>query len=431
MPRRILLWVSLAIATVAGCTSAPPPAPDDGPAGGVSTHVEMMDLKFAPATITVAVGATVTWTNHEVAPHTVTTMDPDRWGTPGSGDETEEWLAEGESWSFKFTEPGTYRYRCLPHSTASGAGMVGTVIVTGDGVAPAAEDDAAPTTTVVPDPRAPARSLPDADGVVRVSLETREVAAEFADGVGYTFWTFDGTVPGPMLRVRQGDTVELTLTNAGNSTMPHSIDLHAVSGPGGGAVLTQTPPGGTSTFRFEARNPGLYMYHCATPHVPTHIANGMYGLILVEPREGLPPVDREYFVVQGEIYPDGALGEAGMHAFDLGKLLEDRPEYFLMNGRVGALAGSGALTARTGETVRIYFGVGGFVASNFHVIGEVFDRVYAEGGFPPREHVQTTLVPAGGATIVEFEVDAPGTHLLVDHALSRAIDRGAVGTLEV
>jgi nitrite reductase (NO-forming) len=428
---------------VAGCTSPPNDyAPrDDGPArlnagaadgAGSAAHVEMKDVKFAPATLTIAAGTSVTWTNHDPMGHTVTPVDKAQWGTSGSGDAPAQWLQDGQTWSFRFTEPGVYEYYCLPHASESAShgwvGMVGTVIVGDAGRTKAAP---VPATRVVPDPVAPPRLLPSGDGKVHITLETREVPAQLADGVGYTFWTFGGTVPGPMLRIREGDTVEVNLVNSPDSTMPHSVDFHAATGPGGGAAATQTPPGESRSFQFKALNPGVFVYHCATPHVPSHIANGMYGLIVVEPKEGLPAVDREFYVVQGEVYTTGRLGAPGMQALDLQKLRGEDPEYFLFNGRVGALTGDGALTAEVGDTVRLFVGVGGFAISSFHVIGEIFDRVYPEGGFPPVEHVQTTLIPAGGATIVEFKVEVPGTYALVDHTLVRAIDRGAAGHLVV
>lgn len=440
--KRILPLALLAISVVlAGCAApdAPSTTPTPESTSSASTgKVEMKDITFSPAKLTVAVGATVTWTNRDAMGHTVTPTDKALWGSEGSGDDFDAWLQNGQSWSFTFTKPGTYKYYCIPHASKGSdgeyRGMVGTIVVGGgsDGGATVPQASApVPDRTVVPSPLAPARSMPDADGVVRITLETKEVDAQLADGTGYRFWTFGGTVPGPMLRVREGDTVEFTLKNAADSTMSHSIDLHAVTGPGGGAKATQTKPGESTSFHFKALDPGLYVYHCATPHIPSHVANGMYGLILVEPAAGLQPVDREFYVVQGEIYTQGKLGEKGMQGYSLEKLLDERAEYFLMNGRVGALTGDGALKARVNETVRIYFGVGAFVPSNFHVIGEVFDRVYPEAGFPFVENVQTTLVPAGGATIVEFKVEVPGTYILVDHALTHAIDRGAVGLLVV
>lgn len=282
-------------------------------------------------------------------------------------------------------------------------------------------------------PSAPPPLGRDKPARVRVEIETREREAEIADGVKYTFWTFGDTVPGPFIRVREGDTVELTLKNAEDSRFPHSIDLHAVTGPGGGAKATQTMPGGKMSFVWKALNPGLYVYHCATPHVPTHIANGMYGLILVEPAGGLPKADREFYVVQGDFYTEGRHGEKGAQAYSLEKTRMEQPEYVVFNGRVGALTGGGALKAKVGETVRLFVGNGGpNLVSSFHVIGEIFDRVYPEGavGLPPLENVQTTLIPAGGAAIVEFRLDVPGTFILVDHSISRAFDKGALGLLE-
>ncbi|HEY3247092.1 MAG TPA: copper-containing nitrite reductase [bacterium] len=268
---------------------------------------------------------------------------------------------------------------------------------------------------------------------VLVRLETKEVRGVLADGVEYTFWTFNGTVPGPMIRVRVGDSVELRLKNNKDSKQIHSIDLHAVNGPGGGATLTQTAPGQETSFRFKALNPGLYVYHCASPHIPTHIANGMYGLILVEPASGLPAVDQEYYVMQGEFYTHGAFGDKGLQAYASDKARMAQADYVVFNGRVGSLVGSAALTGRVGQTVRIYIGNGGpNLVSSFHVIGEIFDRVYAESaiGSPPQTNVQTTLIPAGGAAMVEFKLDVPGTYLLVDHSIFR-IDIGAAGQLKV
>lgn len=323
-------------------------------------------------------------------------------------------------------------------------------------------------------------------------LETAEVVAELAPGVSYEYWTFNRTVPGPMMRVMEGDTVEIRLSHkhgsaghshalmdgigdslslvltpvahadaghahapaspatptaptppsvdghsAGGMTMAghatHSIDLHAVIGPGGGAMLSQVAPDQTVSFEFKALRPGLYVYHCASPHIPTHIANGMYGLILVEPRGGLPPVDKEFYVMQGEFYTKGALGEKGLQAFDLAKLMAESPEYYVFNGRVGALTGSNALTAQAGDTIRLFFGVGSHIASNFHVIGGVLDHLYSEGAItsPPQNNVQTTIVPPGGAMMAELTIDVPGKYLLVDHSLTRAVDRGALGELVI
>jgi nitrite reductase (NO-forming) len=266
---------------------------------------------------------------------------------------------------------------------------------------------------------------------VKVFLETTEYEAELAPGVRYKFWSFNGTVPGPMIRVRQGDLVELRLANAHNSTFAHSIDLHAVTGPGGGAKATQLLPGADAVFRFKATNPGLYVYHCATMMIPMHVANGMYGMILVEPELGLARVDREFYVMQGDFYTVGTVNEKGLQDFSLEKMMAEKPEYVVFNGAAGSLTGDRAMKAKVGEQVRIFFGVGGpNLISSFHVIGEIFDAAHPEGSSEALHHVQTTLVPAGGATMVQFGVEVPGDYLLVDHSLSR-LGRGAAGILTV
>jgi nitrite reductase (NO-forming) len=268
---------------------------------------------------------------------------------------------------------------------------------------------------------------------VRVDLLTVELEGRLAEGTTFGYWTFNGKVPGPFIRVRVGDTVEVHLKNSPDSTLIHSVDFHAATGPGGGAASTQTDPGQEKTVKFKALVPGLYVYHCATPMVAHHIANGMYGLILVEPEGGLPPVDREFYVMQGEIYTEGAYGQRGSQEFSVDKLLHERPEYFVFNGSVGALTKLHPLQAKVGETVRIFFGVGGpNFTSSFHVIGEIFDRVYnlASVLSEPLKGVQTVTVPAGGAVIVDVKVDVPGNYVLVDHALSRA-ERGLLGILHV
>lgn len=271
----------------------------------------------------------------------------------------------------------------------------------------------------------------DSNGVLEINLTTKEVIGEMADGVTFNYWTFDGTVPGPMLRVREGETVRLTLHNDPTSLHHHSIDLHAVTGPGGGATATMVAPGESKTITFKAMKPGLFIYHCAEPNVPNHMTHGMYGLILVEPKEGLLPVDKEFYVVQGEFYSSGSLGRKGLQLFDAQAMLDGKPQYVVFNGKTGALVDN--MNANVGDMVRIYVGNAGVnLISSFHVIGEIFDRVYREGELvsPPAQSVQTTLIPAGGAVAVEFKVDYPGNYILVDHALSR-LDRGAWGVLHV
>ena len=268
---------------------------------------------------------------------------------------------------------------------------------------------------------------------VIVNLDVTEKAMRLADGVEYKMWTFGGSVPGTFIRVREGDLVELRLRNAASSTVPHNIDLHAVTGPGGGAQASLTMPGQESVFTFTAMNPGLYIYHCATSPVPVHMANGMYGMILVEPKAGLPKVDREYYVMQSEFYTTGKFGAPGMQSLDMQAGIDEKPTYVVFNGSVGALTGEKALQAKVGERVRLFVGdAGPNLVSSFHVIGEVFDNVYGEGGTSVTQHnVQTTLIPAGGAAIVEFGVEKFGDLILVDHSIFRAFNKGALGMLRV
>lgn len=267
---------------------------------------------------------------------------------------------------------------------------------------------------------------------VIVNLEVIEKEMEMMDGVTYNFWTFGGSVPGKFIRVRQGDFVEFHLKNHPNNKLPHNIDLHAVSGQGGGAAATFTAPGHETQFSFTALNSGLYIYHCATAPVGMHIANGMYGLILVEPKEGLPKVDKEYYVCQGDFYTKGNYGEAGLQPFDMTKALKEQPDYVVFNGKVGALTGDKSLKAKVGETVRLFVGNGGpNLVSSFHVIGDIFDNVYIEGGTTLNHNVQTTLVPAGGSAITEFKCDVPANLILVDHSIFRTFNKGSLGMLKV
>ncbi len=285
-------------------------------------------------------------------------------------------------------------------------------------------------TTFAPDVPPPIkRNYP---AYVIVNFETIELTKELDNGVKYHFWTFDGAVPGKFVRVKQGDIVEFNLHNNKNSRLPHNIDIHAVSGPGGGAAVSNTSPGRTSVFTFKALNPGIYIYHCATPPVPLHIANGMYGLLLVEPKKGLSNVDKEYYIVQSEFYTDNTFGSKGLHGFSQEKALMEFPEYVVFNGKVGSLTDTKSLTANVGDKIRLFVGnAGPNLISSFHVIGIVFDKVFTEGGSVFNKDVQTTLIPAGGATMVEFETKVPGNFVLVDHSIFRAFNKGCIGILKV
>jgi nitrite reductase (NO-forming) len=329
---------------------------------------------------------------------------------------------------FRATHTGNFEYLCtLPGHKA--AGMFGQLIVgTPEKRAKSSAIDVAQDPHAVGEPvgnRGPKH--------VMLDLESTEIEGRLSDGSTYKYWTFNNKVPGPFVRVRLGDTVTVKLRNAKNSAHIHSIDLHAVTGPGGGATVTQVAPGQNKSFTFKALHPGLFVYHCATPMVAQHIANGMYGMILVEPEGGMPEVDREFYVMQGELYTAQRHGAPGLHEFSLEKLLAENPGHLMFNGNMDALTKTYKMKANVGENVRIYFGVGGpNLTSSFHVIGEVFDKVYDHASLtsPRVTDVQTTLVPPGGATIVEFKVDYPGQYILVDHALSR-MEKGLAGFLTV
>jgi len=340
-------------------------------------------------------------------------------------------LGKGASSTLSFTadKPGDFAYFCSVPGHRD-AGMEGRVeVAPGPRAAVAA---IAPD--IVRDPSdlpAPIRARPPQ--IVRVDLDTVELKGQLDSKTTYNFWTFNGKVPGPFIRARVGDTLEVHLKNDANSIMIHSVDFHAAIGPGGGAEFTQADPGQEKIVTFKAMVPGLYVYHCATPSVPHHITNGMYGLVLVEPEGGLPQVDREFYVMQGELYTARPFGAQGEQEMDYEKLISERPEYFLFNGAVGALTRSHPLRARVGETVRIFFGVGGpNFTSSFHVIGEIFDHVYegASLGALPLTGVQTVSVPPGGATVVDFKIQRAARYTIVDHALSR-LERGLVGFLIV
>lgn len=267
---------------------------------------------------------------------------------------------------------------------------------------------------------------------VKINVAVKEVISEVAPGIYFNYWTFDGTAPGPMYRVREGDTVILSITNDPSSLHHHNIDLHAVTGQGGGASLTDVTPGETKTIKWKALNPGLFIYHCAMPNVSTHNSHGQYGLILVEPKEGLSKVDKEFYLVQGELYTIGQTGKKGLTVFDSNGLLNGNPTYVTFNGKIESTP---RMHAKVGDKIRMYVGNGGVnLISSFHVIGEIFDKVYPEGaigeGSAIFKNVQTTAVLPGGSAIVEFTVDVPGKFLVVDHALSR-MNKGAWAVLEV
>jgi nitrite reductase (NO-forming) len=272
----------------------------------------------------------------------------------------------------------------------------------------------------------------DSPTTVDVTLRPEEVTAEIEDGVTFDYMTYNGQVPGPFIRVRQGDTVDLTFENPTENALPHNVDFHAAAGPGGGAEATMTSPGETARLKFKATYPGAYIYHCAVPNLDMHISAGMFGIILVEPKGGMPEVDQELYLGQHEIYTDKAAGESGKHRFDMQAMKAEEPTYVVMNGEQYAMTPDGhgpAATVSTGDTVRTYFVTGGpNLTSSFHPIGNVWEKLYPEGSLStdPQTHIQTKPVAPGSTTVATMNFPVPGNFKLVDHALSRVARKGCM-----
>ncbi|HSJ35450.1 MAG TPA: multicopper oxidase domain-containing protein, partial [Acidimicrobiia bacterium] len=288
-------------------------------------------------------------------------------------------------------------------------------------------------------PPAPARTTP---AIVEVSFEVVEGvnAIDPANGVEFQTWGYrivggdtevvSGT-PGPVIRARVGDVLRFTITNPEGNVHPHNVDFHAVTGQGGGAEATTVAPGETKTIEARLLYPGFFMYHCAYGDIAQHISHGMYGGILVDPETPLPTVDHEWYIVQSEFY---TTGKEGLVELDRAAVRDENPTYVVFNGAVGAIAGDNALAMQVGERSRIYFINAGInLISSFHPIGSHWDKVYPEATLlsAPLRGSQTTLIPAGGGTVVELVGQVPSTLVLVDHALARAIDKGAIGQIVV
>ncbi|MDQ2073972.1 copper-containing nitrite reductase [Haloarcula sp. NS06] len=344
------------------------------------------------------------------------------------------------------TIPTTTRRRVLE------ALGVGTAALAGCASAPGAKEQATEAETTPQEPAMNAAQQTDVDRIaadptaipdpidrsepktVSVEMTTKEQVAEVEPGVTYTYMTFGDQIPGPMIRVRRGDTVELTITNEEGNSMPHNIDLHAVRGPGGGAEASMVTPGQTKTFRFKATYPGAFIYHCAVPNLDMHISSGMFGMILVEPKEGLPEVDHEFYFGQHELYTTGDTGEKGHHDFDMEAMAAEEPTYVLMNGEKYAITPDryGSPSMSVGDTARVYFVTGGpNLDSSFHPIGSVWDEVWQQGAIagPPNKYVQTTPVKPGSCAITTLHAEVPGPIKLVDHALSRVARKGTMAII--
>ncbi|WP_092815927.1 copper-containing nitrite reductase [Halopenitus malekzadehii] len=269
-----------------------------------------------------------------------------------------------------------------------------------------------------------------------IELETTERVAEIEPGVTFDYMTFNDRVPGPMVRVRRGDTVTLRLTSDEGNSLPHNIDFHAVYGPGGGADDTTIAPGESAEIQFKATYPGVFIYHCAVPNMDHHISAGMFGAILVEPEDGLPEVDRELYFGQHELYTTGDTGEKGHHAFDMDAMAAEEPTYVCLNGEAYAFTGDGygPVTVQKGERVRIFHSVGGpNLMSSWHGIGNVWETFYRDGDLvsDPDRYVETAPVAPGTVAAAEIDTPVPGPIKLVDHALSRVARKGMLGVIQV
>ena len=310
--------------------------------------------------------------------------------------------------------------------TAAGAGIATAAMASGK------------LDAIVADPTAVPAPVQRTSAVTHeVALTCEEIEAEIRPGVTFRYMTFGGQVPGPMIRVRQGDTVRFTLENLPSSRALHNIDFHAVYGTGGGAEATNVQPDQSNGMVFQARYPGAFIYHCAVPNLDYHISAGMFGLIFVEPPEGLPEVDREIYLGQHELYTKDPKSDQHNHQhFDYERMIAEDPNYVLLQGAKTALTAdrAGPMKARVGETARVFFVNGGpNLTSNFHPIGNVWSKAWREGAIAsdPERYVQTMAVPPGSCGIFEMEFPVPETVKLVDHALSRVVHKGMLGEIVV
>ncbi len=269
--------------------------------------------------------------------------------------------------------------------------------------------------------------------MVKANLNAGYNTSEIAPKLRYVFWTFNGHTPGPFIRARQGDTLQVEFSNTDNRGMSHNVDFHAVMGPGGGSLLLNASDGMVKSASFKLLHPGLFVYHCAQAPMPDHIANGMYGMILVEPETSLPKVDHEFYIMQSEFYTSiPPVTRDVTLDYSRNDGLAEHPTFVVFNGRVDSLTGDNALRVKTGERVRIYFGnIGPNLASSLHVVGSIFDTLYREGDLvdPPAHDVSVTLVPAGGTAVVEMTFEVPGEYTILDHSIFRT-EKGAIGIIK-
>lgn len=285
----------------------------------------------------------------------------------------------------------------------------------------------------------------DPSPVKTVRLDTTHKIIEIAPGVKFSAWTFGDQVPGPTIRARVGDKIKFSMTNRSDEVMPgvqftaapmmHSMDFHAAM------VSPQDKyrsiaPGQTIEFEFTLNYPGVFMFHCGTPMILEHLASGMYGALIVEPREGYPTkVDREYMVIQSEFYvkldpQKRKIDGQPLYLLDGDNLKKSMPSYTVFNGEHNGMVRR-PLPAKPGERVRLFvLNVGPSKTSSFHVVGTIFDRVWMEGNPRNEFHgMQTVLLGSSNSAIVEFLVPEAGQYIMVDHHFANA-SQGAIGLVD-
>lgn len=269
-----------------------------------------------------------------------------------------------------------------------------------------------------------------------IELVAQRVVSEILPGVTHSFMTFNGQVPAPMIRARQGDTLNITVTNPSENEDAHSIDLHAVYGTGGGAEYSEVAPGKSKSFSFKATYPGAFIYHCGVSNMDEHISRGMFGMIVIEPEGGLPQVDREFYIGQHELYTKESFGQPGETNFDGRSMVKEEPTYVMFSGAVAPFVASrfGTMKAAVGETVRVFMVSGGpNLTSSLHPVGNIWSRAWPQGGLAnePLKFIQTWPVSPGSAFVGDMELPVPGLVTLVDHALSRVTNKGNAAQIEV
>ncbi|MDA0771135.1 MAG: copper-containing nitrite reductase [Chloroflexi bacterium] len=281
---------------------------------------------------------------------------------------------------------------------------------------------------LVPAPNLP--EFPECTGTprnVRFTLETEEYEAEIAPGITFPFLSFNGAVPGPAIVVCLGDWVEVTFKNPAESRHAHNVDFHAATGALGGGGVSTVSPGKQTTFRFQVLKEGAFVYHCAVAPIPMHVTSGMYGSIIVLPTGGLPDVDKQFYLMEGDFYTKPSEDDPSKHVYSPERISNENPSFVVTNGKVGALTGDNALKINVGDTVRYFYGQAND-ESWIHIIGGHFDKVFARGSFNPNSAieygVETTTVAAGSVTVVEYTFRYPGMYLFVNHKLIRATEKG-------